>query len=92
MLIDWFTVSFQVINFLILIALLKRFLYGPIIRAMEERESTIAARLFEAERAEKEAETRAAFLAKDQESFVRSRNQMEVDALTGNKQMEGRQY
>ncbi len=81
MLIDWFTVSFQVINFLILIALLKRFLYGPIIRAMEERESTIAARLFEAERAEKEAETRAALLAKDQESFVRSRNQMEVDAL-----------
>ena len=35
---DWFTVIAQIINFLILVALLKRFLYGPIIRAMERRE------------------------------------------------------
>ena len=35
MLIDWFTVFAQVVNFLILIAILKRFLYGPIIKAMK---------------------------------------------------------
>ena len=37
MLIHWFTVLAQIINFLILVYLLKRFLYGPIIRAMEEK-------------------------------------------------------
>lgn len=45
---DWFTVIAQIINFLILVALLKRFLYGPIIKAMERREKEIAERLDEA--------------------------------------------
>jgi len=45
---DWFTVIAQIINFLILVALLKRFLYGPIIKAMERREKVIAERLDEA--------------------------------------------
>lgn len=49
MLIDWFTVGAQIINFLILVALLKRFLYGPIIQAMDAREAGIAARLREAD-------------------------------------------
>lgn len=49
MLIDWFTVLAQVVNFLILIAILKRFLYGPIIKAMDERERKIADRLQQAE-------------------------------------------
>ena len=42
---DWFTVIAQIINFLILVALLKRFLYGPIVRAMDRREAEIASRL-----------------------------------------------
>src|SRR5512135_1691282 len=42
---DWFTVIAQIINFLILVALLKRFLYGPIVRAMDRREEEIASRL-----------------------------------------------
>ena len=45
---DWFTVIAQIINFLILVALLKRFLYGPIIKAMQRREEEIAERLDEA--------------------------------------------
>ncbi len=32
MLIDWFTVGAQVLNFLILVWLMKRFLYQPILR------------------------------------------------------------
>lgn len=48
MLIDWFTVFAQILNFLILVALLKRFLYRPILTAMEEREARIAARQHEA--------------------------------------------
>jgi F-type H+-transporting ATPase subunit b len=37
MLIDWFTVGAQVLNFLILVWLLKRFLYGPILDAIDAR-------------------------------------------------------
>ncbi|HSF29116.1 MAG TPA: F0F1 ATP synthase subunit B [Candidatus Tectomicrobia bacterium] len=56
MLIDWFTVTAQVINFVVLMALLKRFLYKPILSAMEERERNIASRLAEAKRTRQEAE------------------------------------
>ena len=55
MLIDWFTVIAQIINFLVLVYLLKRFLYKPIIKAMDEREERIAGRLKEAETREDEA-------------------------------------
>jgi F-type H+-transporting ATPase subunit b len=59
-LIDWFTVSAQVVNFLILVYLLKRFLYGPILQAMDRREQEIGDRLRDAaekrEAAENEAE------------------------------------
>lgn len=58
--IDWFTFGAQIVNFLILVGLLKRFLYGPILDAMDRREETIASRLDEAhekrETAEREAE------------------------------------
>ena len=42
MLIDWFTVAAQVLNFLILVWLLKRFLYRPILDAIDAREKRIA--------------------------------------------------
>ncbi len=48
MLIDWFTVGAQIINFLILVWLLKRFLYKPILAAMDAREQQIAGNLNEA--------------------------------------------
>jgi F-type H+-transporting ATPase subunit b len=47
--VDWFTVIAQAINFLILVWLLKRFLYKPILHAIDEREKGIAAQLAEAE-------------------------------------------
>ena len=49
MLIDWFTVGAQIVNFLILVALLKKFLYGPITQAMAAREAKVKAQLAEAE-------------------------------------------
>ena len=55
MLIDWFTIVAQIINFLILLWLLKRFLYKPIMNAMNEREKKITHRLTEAEQAQHEA-------------------------------------
>lgn len=49
MLIDWFTVAAQVVNFLILVWLLKRFLYKPILHAIDAREQRIAAQLADAD-------------------------------------------
>jgi F-type H+-transporting ATPase subunit b len=48
MLIDWFTVVAQLINFLILVWLLKRFLYKPILDAIDDRESKIAGKILNA--------------------------------------------
>jgi F-type H+-transporting ATPase subunit b len=48
MLIDWFTVGAQLLNFLILVWLLKRFLYKPILDAIDAREKRIAAELADA--------------------------------------------
>lgn len=76
MLIDWFTVGVQIINFLILIALLKRFLYGPLLRVMDERQQTIAANLAKAARAEEEARAQQAALTREQEALARSRNEL----------------
>jgi F-type H+-transporting ATPase subunit b len=45
MLVDWFTVGAQALNFVILVGLMKRFLYGPILRAIDTREKRIAAEL-----------------------------------------------
>jgi F-type H+-transporting ATPase subunit b len=47
--IDWFVLFCQIFNFLLLVYLLKRFLYGRIIKAMDDREAKIAARFAEAE-------------------------------------------
>jgi len=47
--IDWFILFCQIFNFLLLVYLLKRFLYGKIIKAMDDREAKIAARFAEAE-------------------------------------------
>jgi len=54
--IDWFTFAAQIVNFLILVALLRWLLYGPIVRAMNKREEKIAGRLEEADRKRQEAE------------------------------------
>jgi F-type H+-transporting ATPase subunit b len=47
--INWFVLFCQIFNFLLLVYLLKRFLYGRIIQAMDDREAKIAARFAEAQ-------------------------------------------
>ena len=56
MLIDWFTVAAQIVNFLILVWLLKRFLYKPILDAIDAREKRIASELADADSKKAEAE------------------------------------
>jgi F-type H+-transporting ATPase subunit b len=68
MLIDWFTVGAQALNFLILVWLLKRFLYKPILDAIDAREKGIAAELADAAAKQAEAKTeRDGFRAKSEE-------------------------
>ena len=54
--IDWFTYIAQIVNFLVLVALLYRFLYGPVMRGMAAREEAIAARFHAAEEAKQRAD------------------------------------
>jgi F-type H+-transporting ATPase subunit b len=67
--IDWLTVSAQIVNFLILVWLLKRLLYQPVINAMARREEQIAARLEEAEHREGEADARSREYARKSEAL-----------------------
>lgn len=60
--INWFTVIAQIVNFLILVWLLKRFLYKPVLDAIDAREKKITAQLEDA--AAKKAEAK-----KDQELY-----------------------
>lgn len=54
--VNWMTVVAQICNFLILIWLLKRFLYGPILRAMDTRQRHLAELQEAAHRKSAEAE------------------------------------
>jgi len=56
MLIDTFTVIAQIVNFLILIYLLKRFLFHRIIKIMDDRENQITGHMKEAKMAKEEAQ------------------------------------
>ena len=56
MLIDWFTIAAQALNFLVLVWLMKRFLYKPILRAIDEREKRIATELANADKKKAEAQ------------------------------------
>ena len=73
MLIDWFTVAAQSINFLLLVWLLKRFLYKPILSAMDAREQRIAAQLRDAETQKHEAEAQSKGLRAASEEFERQK-------------------
>jgi F-type H+-transporting ATPase subunit b len=56
MLIDWFTVFAQIVNFLALIWLLKIFLYKPILKVIADRQNEINAQLNEAKLKKVEAD------------------------------------
>ena len=49
MLIDWYTVGAQALNFLILVWLMKRFLYKPVLAAIDVREKRIAKEIADAD-------------------------------------------
>jgi len=74
MLIDWFTVGAQIVNFLILVWLLKHFLYKPILDAIDAREKNIAAELADADTKRSEAEKERADFENKNKTFDRQRS------------------
>ena len=73
MLIDWFTVIAQAINFLILVWLMQRFLYRPILHAIEEREKRIATELANADKKKAEAQKESDEFKHKNEEFGQQR-------------------
>ncbi len=73
MLINWFTVVAQAINFLILAWLLKRFLFKPILHVIDERAKGIAAQFAEAEAKKTLAQTERDDFQHKNETFDRDR-------------------
>lgn len=80
--IDWLTVAAQLLNFLVLIWLLKRFLFGPITEAMARREKRIGDRLADARHAREEAEAEAEALRERQRALDADREAEMAKART----------
>ena len=74
MLIDWFTVGAQVLNFVVLVWLLKRFLYKPMLNAIDAREKRIAAESSAADAKAAQAQTTGEELARKIQVFDAERS------------------
>lgn len=80
MLIDWFTTAAQVLNFLVLVILLKWLLYDRIIKAMDQREADIAQRFEQAEEEKKKAAAQRNDLQEERKELEESRDREMADA------------
>ena len=87
MLIDWFTVVAQIVNFLILVWLLKRFLYKPILNALDAREKKIAKELADADLKKTEAKKERDEFQHKNEEFDQQRAAL-MDKVTQEAQAE----
>ena len=73
MLLDWFTIGAQALNFLVLVWLMKRFLYKPILNAIDAREKLIAKELADADAKKSEAQKERDEFQKKNEEFDQQR-------------------
>lgn len=78
--VNWFTVIAQIINFLILVWLMKRYLYKPILQAIDEREKRIASDLSAAKIKIAEALKQQAEFQEKNESFDRHKKKLMDEA------------
>jgi F-type H+-transporting ATPase subunit b len=74
MLIDWFTVAAQALNFIVLIWLMKRFLYRPILDAIDAREARVVAELQAGRAAQESAEQERKALDAQRKAFDAERD------------------
>jgi F-type H+-transporting ATPase subunit b len=80
--IDWFTVIAQIINFLVLVWLLKRFLYHPILAAIDAREQHIAKTLADAADKQSQAQQEQELFAWKNREFEEQRKALMDAAAT----------
>jgi F-type H+-transporting ATPase subunit b len=74
-LIDWYTVAAQAVNFLILVALLKVFLFDRVVKVMDKRQQSIDDRLREAEEGRERAEELQQKLEQEKQRLERNRDE-----------------
>ncbi|MDF1518534.1 MAG: F0F1 ATP synthase subunit delta [Lutibacter sp.] len=84
--IDWFTVIAQVINFVILVWLLKRFLYKPILNAIDDREQKVNSQLAEAENKKLEAKLERDEYIEKNENFDKEKQELTEKAIAETKE------
>ena len=87
MLADWFTIAAQALNFLVLVWLMKRFLYKPILHAIDEREKRIATELANADAKKAEAQKEHEEFQRKNAEFDRERAAL-LSKATGEAQAE----
>ncbi|MDD4161370.1 MAG: F0F1 ATP synthase subunit delta [Methanothrix sp.] len=78
--IDYFTIAAQVVNFALLVFLLKHFLYGPLLKLMDERENAIISRQKVAENAKREAQAEAQSYRKKKEELSAEHEELLIKA------------
>ena len=78
--INWSTVFFQIINFWIIVWILKKYLFKPVLSSMDKREKTIQNRLKEAEKAKVEAEKEKQNLLNKMASIEQSKSSILAEA------------
>jgi F-type H+-transporting ATPase subunit b len=79
--IDWFTVGAQVLNFGLLVLLMRLFLYKPVLAAIDAREKRIAAELADADARIAEAGKEREDLRQKNESFDKERAALMAKAI-----------
>jgi F-type H+-transporting ATPase subunit b len=79
--IDWITVLAQLANFLLLIWLLRRFLYRPILDGIDRREAEITRRMAEAEEVREQARSAEARYMEQYENCLAEQDSMVLRAL-----------
>ena len=86
MLIDWFTVAAQLLNFLVLVWLMKRFLYQPVLAAIAARDKQVAATLADAAARLQDAHQLETRLAASSTAFDQQRASLLADATAAARQ------
>ncbi len=82
MLIDWFTVGAQTLNFLILVWLMKRFLYQPVLKAIDARENRISDQIADASAKQAQADAEQAEFQGKNAAFEQQRADMLTKATS----------
>jgi len=79
-LIDWFTIIAQIFNFIVLVLLLRKFLYRPILKVMQEREDLIRNQLAEAEEKQQKAQEQISLYQKKNQNWEQEHQELLQEA------------